>query len=109
MNFTIISLSMSSICSFSPLFIKNRNIFYKLMFNNYISTIIFNPEKLLLEKSSFSNGIGGILYSNNIGNSIKEQTSDFIEKEFTNSNLVMLNPPNEKSLIIVRDCIFNKI
>lgn len=107
MNFTLLSLSLSSIYSASPIFVGNNNCFHKFLFKKYISpTVILNPNKLLVEKSVFSNGIGGFLYSNQNEILLKDSITEFIGKNVTNSNLEDIYPPNEKSLIIVRDCSF---
>ena len=110
MNLTILSLSISSIYSDSPLFIGNRNCFSKHYIHKYFTpTIILNPEQLLIQKSVFSYGIGSILHSNSNKKLLEDKVKEFVGETFTDSNLDGLNPPNEKSLIVIRDCNFNNI
>ena len=88
MNLTILSLSISSIYSISPLFYGNKNNFHKFSFHNYFSpTIFLNPETLFIEKTIFSHGIGSILHSNSNVQLLKDSKDEFIGKEFVDTNL----------------------
>ncbi|KAK8882692.1 hypothetical protein M9Y10_045334 [Tritrichomonas musculus] len=64
---------------------------------------------MLLEKSSFSQGTGSIIYSNQIGNLLEDSTTEFIEKIFNNSNIESKNISKGRALVIVRDCSFIQI
>lgn len=109
-NITLLSLSLSSVYSFSPLLVGNQNSFQHLSFYNYFfSTIIFNPQRLTLEKSRFYNGIGSLIVSNCVKIQNEDAYPEFIENSFNNDDFIVLTPPNEKSLVIVRDCIFSLI
>lgn len=69
MNFTILSLSLSSIYTLSPIFVNNRFTIQNSDFNNfYCNSIFLNPIKMKLERSIFIHGLGSLIYSNHSKN-----------------------------------------
>ena len=82
MNLTVLSLSLSSLYSLSPIFVGNRNVIQHSTFKFYFSPVFYNLDNLLLENCAFSNANGPVLYSgsdNEIYETHSEQTFKDIE------------------------------
>lgn len=109
-NFTILSLSLSSVYCFSPLFTKSRVHLQQSRINYFYSDIIFNPQSLLLERSTFSHGLGSILLSDNTKKSISQTIEDMSDKVY-NGDIAdfQLNYNNGNDVYIIRDCTFIKL
>lgn len=107
MNFTILSLSLSSLYSISPVISRHQLYIRQSNLNYFYTTALFlNPEQLTVEKSSFNYEIGSFLYS---------QSANIIDETFTNKDFTESNRPtialttNQKLLFIIRECTFNSI
>lgn len=107
MNFTIISLALSSLHSLSPLHAGQRYSIMKSSFKNFYSPILFlNQDYLSIEKSTFTHGVGSLIYVDNSDDieEIKEGTYDSNNKPDLSFNNIQ-----NKKLIIIRNCNFNEI
>lgn len=105
MNFTIMSLSVLSLYSISPIFVSNRNFISKSTINYFFClTIFLNQQYLEIEKTSFIHGIGSILHSEH-----SESITEIFEKNFDpdNSPNGLIDESTEKKLLIIRDCTFS--
>lgn len=63
LNLTFLSLSISSLNSFSPFSVGNRVTIDKAKFQYFFSTIFYQPEILKAGRTNFKYGTGSILYS----------------------------------------------
>lgn len=112
-NLTILSLSVSSYYSFSPLFTGNSNYIINSNFKLFFSTILFNLDYLKLEKSTFSKGLGAVIISENMKKvSLKEVDESNADLDFTSENMSIITHTSTdvyKTVFIVRDCRFLQI
>lgn len=109
MNFTFISLSLSSFYSTSPIFTGHRTLIKHSNFQFFTQIVFYNPVNLELYNSKFSNGLGSLLISESNKRNIFDDTSYKISDIFyTLSNFSKISSM-DKSLVIISDCIFHEI
>lgn len=72
-------------------------------------TIFLDPQYLKIEKSSFTHGIGSLLYSQNTNqvNEIHDENFDQNNKDTIPSELI--DESKDKKLLIIRDCTFSSL
>lgn len=103
MNITILSLVSSSLINNSPALVNNNFTFINSHLKHFTSTIFYNQYSLLVQKSSFLNGLGGIIFNEHDNQYNNEPIKD---KSFTEPFI-----PNRdiKRSISVMDCQFINI
>ena len=109
-NLTVISFSLLSSYSISPIFTGNSNCILNSQFKFFYSTLLFNINNLHLEKSTFSHGIGAVVISENTKKLyIKDVNENYADLVYTSENITYIaNENNEvtKTVFIIRDCLF---
>ena len=102
-NLSIISLTSSFLfVSNSPLFVNNHYTVINCNYQHFISRLFYNQKSLKIDSSSFSKGLGSIIFNEN--NEIKEQET-FLNQNFS-SSLQIVNTIRSISII---NCVFSKI
>lgn len=109
-NLTVLSLSLSSLYSHSPLVTGISMNFHRFFFQKYSFPIFaLNPDSFQLEKSTFVHGIGSILYSDKSKKILADETERYENIEYNSTNQKTLEPKGGKHLFLIRYCNFIKI
>ena len=105
LNLTTLSLSLTSIYSFSPLFSGQRLFFEKTTISYNFPLIFLYPYQLQVQKSIFSHGLGAFIHSDFVANDYY-QDKDF---DFISGSSPIRFTDSKKELIVIRDCNFLEI
>ena len=106
MNISILSLSISSFFSSSPLITRHQSFISKSSFNKYYFPILFlNFQKFTIDKTIFTHGIDKFLYYQ-ADDSITEYSDLLFNQD--NHTAITLNM-SDAHLLIIHDCTFISI
>lgn len=108
-NLTILSLSISSCFSLSPIFAGNSHYVSQSNFKFFINTLFYDPKKLILEKNSFIKGISSVVIAENQNKiHLKSKNEIYHDKNYAGDSFDYMNFFTE-DVIIIRDCTFTQI
>lgn len=109
-NLTLLSLSISSFYSLSPMITGSGIHIQHSSFKRLFPTLIYNPEKLLLEKSTFSFGTNAIIYIFHPQINLRENEILYENKNYPlTDGTIYINNEKFDGLLIIHDCHFNQI
>ena len=111
LNLTIVSLSLLSYTSFSPLLTGKSNCVFHSNFKFFSSVIFFNPANLRLEKSNFAHGAGSIIIAERNRDIYFKETKELLSNnDYVSTNFSDISENSGSSnTIIIKNCRFLQI